>query len=123
MPSSVKLCGRTQKYIFKRAVETLLPAAILTRPKMGFGVPIDHWFRGELRDLAFDALLGRRLRDRGYFRPQFVERMLREHVGGIREWHYQLWNLLMFELWHRMFVDERPSAVPRHGLEPVTVPQ
>lgn len=110
LPSSMKLRGRTRKYIFKRAVKALLPGAILTRRKMGFGVPLDRWFRGELRELAADVLLGRRLRERGYFRPEFLERIVSEHVGGVRNWHDQLWNLLMFELWHRMFVDERPTA-------------
>jgi asparagine synthase (glutamine-hydrolysing) len=112
LPSHLKLRGRVKKYIFKRAVRDLLPREIIDRPKMGFGVPLDHWFRRELRDMAYDLLTGPRARARGYFRPQTVERLLGEHVHGARRWHYQLWNLLMLELWHRMFIDDRPVAVP-----------
>jgi asparagine synthase (glutamine-hydrolysing) len=76
---------------------------------MGFGVPLDRWFRGPLRPLAHDVLLGSRLRSRGYFRPDAIERLLREHETGQRNWHYQLWNLLVLELWHQTFIDARPA--------------
>jgi asparagine synthase (glutamine-hydrolysing) len=105
IPSHLKVRGRTKKYILKRALADLLPEAILHRPKMGFGVPIDHWLRHELRDLAYDTLLGPRCLGRGYFRPQTVQRLLDEHVRGKASWHYLLWTLLMLELWHRTYVD------------------
>ena len=60
-----------------------------------------------------DRLLSRRSRDRGYFQPWFVERMLREHAQGTRNWHRQIWNLMMLESWHRMFVDEPAVAMVR----------
>jgi asparagine synthase (glutamine-hydrolysing) len=113
LPSSFKLRGRTKKHLLKQAVKPLLPPEILDRPKMGFGVPIDVWFRRDLRDFARDVLLGPAARQRGYFRPAVVERLVDEHVRGTRQWHYQLWNLTMFELWHRMFVDERPARARR----------
>jgi asparagine synthase (glutamine-hydrolysing) len=112
LPSSLKLHGRTKKYVFKRAVRDLLPAEIIDRPKMGFGVPLDHWFRRDLREMAHDLLTGPRARARGYFRPAVVERLLSEHERGVRSWHFQLWNLLMLELWHRMFIDDRPAGPP-----------
>jgi asparagine synthase (glutamine-hydrolysing) len=112
LPSHMKLRGRVKKYILKRAVRDLLPAEIIERPKMGFGVPLDHWFRRDLREMAHDLLTGPRARARGYFRPQTVERLLAEHVRGARTWHYQLWNLLVLELWHRMFIDDRPAVAP-----------
>jgi asparagine synthase (glutamine-hydrolysing) len=105
IPSDLKVRGRTKKYILKRALSDLLPHEILDRPKMGFGVPIDHWLRHELRDLAHDTLLGPRCLARGYFRRATVERLLDEHVGGKANWHYLLWTLLMLELWHRTYVD------------------
>ena len=77
---------------------------------MGFGAPIGQWFRGDLRDLARDVVLGRRARERGYFQPATVERLVEEHLRGVREWHYQLWNLLMLELWHQTYVDARGSV-------------
>lgn len=105
IPSDLKLKGRTQKYILKRALQGLLPDAILHRPKMGFGVPIDHWLRHELRDLAYDTLLGAPSLGRDYFRPETVQRLLDEHVQGVANWHYLLWTLLMLELWHRTYID------------------
>ena len=105
IPSDLKVRGRTKKYILKRALADLLPAEILRRPKLGFGVPIDHWLRHELRDLAYDTLLGPRCLGRGYFRPGVVRRLLDEHTRGRANWHYLLWTLLMLELWHRTYVD------------------
>jgi asparagine synthase (glutamine-hydrolysing) len=105
IPSNLKVRGRTKKYILKRALADLLPKEILHRPKMGFGVPIDHWLRQELRELAYDTLLGPRGLGRGYFRCGTVQRLLDEHVGGKANWHYLLWTLLMLELWHRTYVD------------------
>jgi asparagine synthase (glutamine-hydrolysing) len=105
IPSDLKVRGRAKKYILKRALRGLLADDILHRPKMGFGVPIDHWLRHELRDLAHETLLGSACLDRGYFRREPVERMLVEHVKGKANWHYLLWNLLMLELWHRTYVD------------------
>lgn len=112
LPSHMKLRGRTTKYIFKRAFGHLLPAEVVKRPKMGFGVPLDHWFRNELRELTRETLLSTRALNRGYFRSGVVERLINEHVSGSRSWHSQLWNLLMLELWHQMFIDSRPTSHP-----------
>ncbi len=112
LPSALKLRGTTTKYILKQAVRGLLPTEIIDRPKKGFSVPLELWFRNELRELSGDLLLDGRLAQRGYFKPEAVRRMLEEHWGGTREWQNQLWSLLMLESWHRMFIDERPSAAP-----------
>jgi asparagine synthase (glutamine-hydrolysing) len=112
LPSALKLRGTTTKYILKQAVRGLLPAEIIDRPKKGFSVPLEAWFRNELRELSGDLLLDGRLAQRGYFQPEAVRRMLEEHWRGTREWQNQLWSLLMLESWHRMFIDERPSAAP-----------
>jgi asparagine synthase (glutamine-hydrolysing) len=72
---------------------------------MGFGVPIDRWFQGELREMAYDTLCSRRARERGLFRPEAVGRLLDEHVTGRGEWHPQLWALLFLELWFQRFID------------------
>lgn len=105
IPSDLKVRGRTKKYILKRALADLLPGEILHRPKMGFGVPIDHWLRHDLREMAHDTLLAPRCLGRGYFRPETVERLLDEHTRGRANWHYLLWTLLMLELWHRTYID------------------
>jgi asparagine synthase (glutamine-hydrolysing) len=107
LPSHMKLRGRVKKYIFKRAIRNLVPPEIVERAKMGFGVPLDHWFRQDLREMAYDVLLSPRALGRGYFHATVVQRLLDEHVQGIRNWHLQLWNLMMLELWHQMFIDDR----------------
>jgi len=112
LPSQFKLGGLVKKRVLKRALRGVIPDEIIDRPKMGFGVPIDHWFQHELRPLAEDVLLDTTARDRGYFNPAVVARLLDEHVRGVARWHSQLWNLLMLELWHRTFIDRRPDADP-----------
>jgi asparagine synthase (glutamine-hydrolysing) len=93
----------------------VLPDPILQRKKMGFGLPIDHWFRHEIREMAYDVLLDERARQRGYFRPEIVRRYLDEHVQGRAHQHFRLWNLLLLELWHRMFIDQPcPPTPPEH---------
>jgi asparagine synthase (glutamine-hydrolysing) len=109
LPPDLKLHGRIKKHVLKKAVRGLLPDEVIDRPKMGFGVPIDHWFRRELKELAYDLLLSRESVSRGYFHTAVVRRLLDEHVSGARAWHYQLWNLVMLELWHRTFIDHRPT--------------
>jgi asparagine synthase (glutamine-hydrolysing) len=105
VPSHLKLRGTEKKVLLRAALRGILPDAVLDRPKMGFGVPIDRWFRDDLRPLAYDTLLSRRATDRGYFRPEVVRAYLDEHVRGQAHWHSLLWNLLMLELWHRTFID------------------
>ncbi len=112
LPANLKLRGTNTKYIFKRAVRDLLPAEIIDRPKKGFSVPLDVWFRHQLREFSADLLLDGRLARRGYFKPPSIERLLDEHWRGTASWEDQLWSLLMLESWHRMFIDERPSAAP-----------
>jgi asparagine synthase (glutamine-hydrolysing) len=111
IPSALKLKGRTKKYIFKQAVRGLLPAAVIERAKMGFGVPIDRWFRQELREMAYDTLLSPRCLGRGLFRQEVVRRLLDEHVGGRAEWHPQLWSLLFLELWFQRFIDQDNRSI------------
>jgi asparagine synthase (glutamine-hydrolysing) len=105
IPGRLKIHGSSLKHIFKRAVRNLVPAAVLNRPKHGFAVPTDPWFRGDLKDFTFEILLDARTRRRGYFNTAFVERMWREHLAGRHIWDAQLWLLLNFELWHRIYLD------------------
>ena len=117
LPSSMKLRGTTTKYLLKRAVRDLLPNQIIDRPKMGFGVPLGRWFRGELREMASDLLLSQRIAERGYFRPAAVRQLLDEHLSGRVSRQHQLFNLLMLELWHQIFIDRRPAGPPSWNLE------
>jgi asparagine synthase (glutamine-hydrolysing) len=112
LPSNFKLRGGTTKYIFKRAVRDLLPEDIIDRPKKGFSVPLEQWFRKDLRELSGDLLLDGRLSQRGYFKRGAVQQLLEEHWQGAANRGTQLWSLVMLEQWHRMFIDERPAAAP-----------
>lgn len=105
LPPSLKLRGLTTKYLLKRALRGLLPDEILSRRKMGFGVPIGHWFRRELKGFLSDSVLSARALRRGYFKPEVVRHLVEQHIGGRRDHAPQLWTLLMLELWHREFVD------------------
>ncbi|MBI1747125.1 MAG: asparagine synthase (glutamine-hydrolyzing) [Acidobacteria bacterium] len=119
LPADFKIRHLSKKYILKKALSGLLPREILHRPKMGFGVPINDWFRTDLKGMTYDVLLSKTARSRGYFNPQFIQRMIDEHVTGARQWHYQLWNLLLLELWHRAFIDTAagPSTSARSADE------
>jgi len=116
MPASLKMRRLSGKYVLKKAFADLLPGEIMTRPKMGFGVPIARWFRGELADFIRHVLLEDGALSRGYFRPEAVRCLINEHVEGVFDHGYRLWALLMLELWHRTFIDERRDG-PLEGLE------
>jgi asparagine synthase (glutamine-hydrolysing) len=106
IPSSMKMSGLETKYIFKKAVEDLVPQEILTRPKQGFGMPIHQWINEQLRERIRDTLHGFRARQRDYVNPDYLNILLEEHERGRRNHSYALWSLFMLELWHRTFVDQ-----------------
>lgn len=105
IPLELKLQGRRGKRILIDTFSDLLPPSIQTRRKMGFGVPLDHWFRGSLRSLLADTLLDRRSLNRGYFEPSTIRRLVEEHITAKWDHSARLWLLLVFELWHQRFVD------------------
>jgi asparagine synthase (glutamine-hydrolysing) len=105
LPPSLKVRGLQTKYLLKLALADLLPEEIIDRPKHGFTAPIHLWFRHDLKEMAYDTLLDSKGLGRGYFKTEGVKRLLDEHVTGVRNWHPQLWNLLMLELWHRVCID------------------
>ncbi|MGH7268656.1 MAG: asparagine synthetase B family protein, partial [Candidatus Rokuibacteriota bacterium] len=113
-PAGIRFSGLGTKRLLREAVRPLLPDVVLRRQdKMGFPVPVVEWFRGPLRDLVGDILLGERARQRGLYRADGVERL----VQGERAYGRQLWGLLCLELWFRAFLDgeRRPGrpAPPR----------
>lgn len=112
MPIERKLRGRQGKQILRETFADLIPPSIQTRRKMGFGVPLDHWFRGELQPLLRDTVLSESALSRGLFRPDGVRELVRQHVDGEWDHSYRLWSLLVLEMWQRTFLD---PAVPPAG--------
>jgi asparagine synthase (glutamine-hydrolysing) len=111
LPDHLKRRGRDGKIALRRAFANDLPASVSNRGKSGFGVPLAAWFRGELRPLARELLLGEPARSRGWFRTAAVERLLDDHAAGRADNGHRLWTLVMLELWQRAHVDE-PVPTP-----------
>jgi asparagine synthase (glutamine-hydrolysing) len=105
LPENLKLRGLTTKYILKQTLKKLLPSENLKRSKMGFGVPVGHWFRGQMQGFLRENLLSEKFGRRGLIRPEGVRRMVELHTRGERDYTHQLWTLLMLELWFQRFID------------------
>lgn len=102
LPGAWKLKGLSStKWLLKEAFRDLLPPSILDRPKMGFGLPVDQWFRGELKNYWREHVLSSAALGRGYFNKAALEKLFEDHVAGRRNHGYRLWVLLMLELWNR----------------------
>ncbi|MGQ9574115.1 MAG: asparagine synthase (glutamine-hydrolyzing) [Thermoguttaceae bacterium] len=106
MPLAWKFRWGRGKWILRRAFADLLPPEIRRRRKMGFGVPLDHWFRGPLAEFARGVLLDPRTLGRGLFRPEAVRRLVEAHLSGRFDHSYRLWALLVLELWQRRWLDQ-----------------
>jgi asparagine synthase (glutamine-hydrolysing) len=104
MPRRLKFRMGRGKRILREVFGDLLPQSIERRPKMGFGVPLDHWFRNELKDFAREVLLDPKTLLRGYFRPEAVLQLLDEHQQSRFNHGYRLWSLLILELWQREWI-------------------
>ena len=110
LPISWKLHAQRQKYIFKKLAQRVgVPREVLDRPKGGFALPLVHWMRNELREDITRLLLEPRTLQRGYFNRRGIENLLDEHFRRHRDRSAQLWLLLIFELWHRNFLENLPS--------------
>jgi asparagine synthase (glutamine-hydrolysing) len=116
VPPTLKLRRFDTKHLLKSAMDDLLPEGIAARKKKGFGIPVAAWLKGPLRELISEELAGPRLRAQGLFDPAAVQHLLSDHLAGRRDNRKPLWTLLVFQLWHRRWV-EHGSSGP--GLRPI----
>jgi asparagine synthase (glutamine-hydrolysing) len=104
LPDHYRVRGRCGKWILRAAARKLLPERILTRPKVGFRVPVNEWFRGPMRNYLQDHLLGAGSITRDYFDRGCLQRLVKEHLDGAQNHEKLLWTLLNLEIWHRRYV-------------------
>src|SRR5205814_4021878 len=105
LPENLKLRGMTTKYLLKRVLKNCVPAENLTRAKMGFGVPIGHWFRGKMQPFLRETLLSEKALSRGLFSRDRVKQLIDQHVANKVNHQTRVWSLLMLELWFQRFID------------------
>jgi asparagine synthase (glutamine-hydrolysing) len=112
IPLHMKIRGGVGKWILRQVLYKYVPRELLERPKMGFGVPIEHWLRGPLRAWAEDLLTQEALNQHLLLNVESIRQKWREHLSGRRNWQYLLWNVLVFQDWYRHRRDHRGVAIP-----------
>ena len=113
LPERLKLRGWTTKYVLRESMKGILPKTILSRPKMGFPVPIGAWFRGAYASVVDEYVLSDRSISRGIFDADFVRQLVRRHQSGGEDHSERLWALVNFEMWQRQFFDKEISHNPK----------
>jgi len=105
IPPGLKLHGFTEKYILKRAMHDFLPTRTLERKKQRFYVPIDIWIKDDLKPLFEELLSKKNIEKQGYFRHEYIDRIFRNFSRSRLFYGRQLWSLISFQLWHRIFIE------------------
>ncbi len=105
LPDNLKIRNFELKYLLKKIAAKLVPPEVVYRRKMGFGIPVSHWFRGEMKDFVKQILLSEKFGKRGIANPHFVRKLIDEHTSGKQDHGWKLWILIMLELWFQKFID------------------
>lgn len=105
LPEHLKMKRFRTKSLLKKVAERLVPSEVIYRRKMGFGVPVGRWFRAEMKDFVRGVLLSERSLKRGIIKPEAMRRYVDEHTDGRFDHAFQIWSLLMLELWFQRFID------------------
>ena len=105
LPENLKMRGLETKSLLKKVAARLVPKDVIYRRKMGFGVPVGRWFRGEMKDFVRGVLLSEKSLKRGVVRPDVIQKYVNEHASSERDHAFQIWTLLMLELWFQRFID------------------
>jgi asparagine synthase (glutamine-hydrolysing) len=108
VPPNLKLNGffsPATKDIFRKAMDGILPGEVLRQPKAGFAAPTDYWLADDLKEMTDDLLSESNIKSRGLFRPESIQKLIREHRSGTQDWSMQIWQFLTLELWTQSFLD------------------
>lgn len=121
LPSTLRMRNGALKYLLKKVAADLVPEEILKRPKMGFGVPLEHWFQGDLAGYAYDMLTSTQAQQRGIFDQAFVRDLLKAHRGtrAVNDGE-AIWALLCLEHWFRIYMDDTPCSIQPDATAPQT---
>lgn len=105
LPENLKMHRFTTKSLLKKVAAQLVPPEVIFRRKMGFGVPIGNWFRGEMKSFVREILLSEKSLQRGIIKPEMIEKYVTEHLDAKHDHAHRIWTLLMLELWFQRFID------------------
>lgn len=105
VPADIKMKYFQKKYLLRKALRNILPNCILSRPKKGFIMPVNIWLKNEFRSLCLDLLSPAQIKKVGFFNPQTVSTLIKEHFDEVQDHNRKIWGLLNFMLWHEMFMD------------------
>ena len=117
LPAQYRLKGSESKHILKSVSGQWLPQNIIHRKKVGFDSPIGQWFKDELKDFLTSFLSQEQVRRSGLLNPEAVQRMIGDHVSGVKDYSLQLWSVIALEAWYRMYIEEDVLATGDLSLE------
>ena len=115
LPSYLKLKGSTGKHLLREAMKNVLPKRIINRSKKGFPVPTESWLRDDLKDFVHDTLLASDAACHRYMNPRVIEKIISEHEKGTENRRQEIWTLLIFEIWHKLFIDRHTNVYTARG--------